>query len=259
MDFSLDRFRLDGKVAIVTGVGGKGNSIGRAYAIGLARAGASVVLANRTEVGAMAVAEEIEAEGGRAIGIHVDVTDEASTLAMAQAAVTAFGGIDILVNNAALMTELTHQPVDTTSLEEWDRILAVNLTGPLLCTRAVVPTMRRRGGGRIVNMSSAGAYPATTLYGVSKIALVGLTTTIAKQLGRDNITCNAIAPGNIRTGGSNVTDDSPFVRHLETIVATRARGNPDELVGALLMLCSPAGDFITGQVIHIDGGWVMRP
>ena len=259
MDFSLDRFRLGGKVAIVTGVGGKGHSIGRAFSIGLARAGASVVLANRTQAGAIAVADEITAEGGKAIGIHVDVTDEASTLAMVEAAKEAFGGVDILVNNAALMTELTHQPVDTASLEEWDRILAVNLTGPLLCTRAVVPTMRERGGGRIVNMSSAGAYPATTLYGVSKIALVGLTTTIAKQLGKDNITCNAISPGNITTGASNMADDSPFIRFLQSIVALRARGTPDELVGALLMLCSSAGDFITGQTIHIDGGWIMRP
>jgi NAD(P)-dependent dehydrogenase (short-subunit alcohol dehydrogenase family) len=259
--FTLDQFRLDGKVAIVTGAGGRGNSIGRAYALGLANAGASVVVADLNGDGANAVADEIKAGGGKGIGVRVDVADQQSTLAMAKAARDAFGGVDILVNNAALMAELGYDSVETVSVEQWNRILSVNLTGALLCIQAVTPMMRERGGGRIVNQTSGGAFPAVSIYGIGKIALVGLTTTTAKNLGRDNITCNAIAPGNVMSdaGKQLVPDDSPFLQLLSALCATRPRGEPDELVGALLLLCSEAGGWITGQTIHIDGGWVMRP
>jgi NAD(P)-dependent dehydrogenase (short-subunit alcohol dehydrogenase family) len=261
MAFSIDQFRLDGKVAIVTGAGGRGNSIGRAYAVGLANAGASVVVADLNEDGAKAVADEINASGGKAIGVKVDVADEASTLAMAEAAKAAFGGIDILVNNAALMVDISYDNCETISLENWNKAFAVNLNGALLCSRAVIPSMRTRGGGRIVNQTSGGAFPAIGLYGISKLALVGLTTTLAKQLGKDKINVNAIAPGNVTSDAGKllVPDDSPFIKFLEMTVASRARGEPDELVGPLLLLCSPAGDWITGQTLHVDGGWVMRP
>ncbi len=261
MAFTLDQYRLDGKVAIVTGAGGRGNSIGRAYALGLANAGASVVVADLNQEGANAVADEIKAAGGQAIGVKVDVADEASTKAMAAAAIEAFGGIDILVNNAALMVDVSYDSIETVSLEAWNKAFAVNLTGALLCARAAAPSMRERGGGRIVNQTSGGAFPATSLYGISKLALVGLTTSLAKQWGKDGITCNAIAPGNVKSDAGKllVPDDSPFIQFLQATCATRPRGEPDELVGALLLLCSPAGEWITGQTIHIDGGWVMRP
>ena len=121
--------------------------------------------------------------------------------------------------------------------------------------------MRARGGGRIINQSSGGAFPSTSLYGITKIALVGLTTSLAKQWGKDGITCNAIAPGNVKSDAGKilVPDDSPFIKFLEMACATRPRGEPDELIGAAILLCSQAGAWITGQVIHIDGGWVMRP
>jgi NAD(P)-dependent dehydrogenase (short-subunit alcohol dehydrogenase family) len=261
MTFTLDQFRLDGKVAIVTGAGGRGNSIGRAYAIGLANAGAAVVVADLNGDGANAVAEEINSTGGKAIGVRVDVADEQSTLAMAAAAREAFGGVDVLVNNAALMVDISYDNCETVSLDAWNKAFAVNLSGALLCSRAVVPSMRERGGGRIVNQTSGGAFPATGLYGISKLALVGLTTTLAKQFGKDNITCNAIAPGNVMSdaGKMLVPDDSPFIQFLQMTVATRPRGEPDELVGTLLLLCSDAGAWITGQTIHVDGGWIMRP
>jgi NAD(P)-dependent dehydrogenase (short-subunit alcohol dehydrogenase family) len=261
MAFSLDQFRLDGKVAVVTGAGGRGNSIGRAYAQGFAGAGASVVVADLNEAGAQAVAEEIRAAGGQAMAVGVDVSDEASTLAMAEAARQAFGGIDILINNAALMVDVSYDAIDTVAIEAWNKAFAVNLNGALLCARAVAPSMRERGGGRIVNQTSGGAFPATSLYGITKLALVGLTTSLAKQWGKDNITCNAIAPGNVKSdaGKMLVPDDSPFIHFLEMTCATRPRGEPDELVGAAVLLCSDAGAWITGQVIHIDGGWVMRP
>lgn len=261
MAFSIDQFRLDGKVAIVTGAGGRGNSIGRAYAFGLAKAGAAVVVADINEAGAKAVADEITATGAKAIGVRVDITDPASAQAMVEAARSAFGGVDILVNNAALMAELGHQSIATVSIEDWNRTLNVNLTGALICCQAAIPAMRERGGGRIVNQTSGGAFPAIGVYGIGKLALVGLTTTLAKTLGKEGITANAIAPGNVKSdaGKQLVPDDSPFLQFLKMTVASRPQGEPDELVGALLLLCSEAGAWITGQTLHVDGGWVMRP
>jgi NAD(P)-dependent dehydrogenase (short-subunit alcohol dehydrogenase family) len=259
--FSIDQYRLDGKVAVVTGAGGRGNSIGRAYALGLAGAGASVVVADLNADGAKAVADEIVAAGGKAAPVQVDVSDEASTRAMAQAAVDAFGGIDILVNNAALMVDISYDDLEAIDMAAWHKAFAVNLDGALLCARACVPSMRERGGGRIVNQTSGGAFPATGLYGITKLALVGLTTSLAKRYGKEGITCNAIAPGNVTSdaGKMLVPDDSPFIQFLNMTVASRPRGEPDELVGTLLLLCSDAGAWITGQTIHVDGGWILRP
>jgi NAD(P)-dependent dehydrogenase (short-subunit alcohol dehydrogenase family) len=259
--FSIDQYRVDGKVAVVTGAGGRGNSIGRAYALGLGAAGAAVVVADINGEGARAVADEIVAAGGKAIGVAVDITDPAAVKAMAQSAIDAFGGVDILVNNAALMVELGYQPATEVPIEDWKRLMDVNVTGALNCCQAIVPLMRQRGGGKIVNQLSGGAFPAQSLYGVSKIALLGLTTTLARQLGREKINVNAIAPGNVMSDAGKLLtpDDSPFIKLLEATVAMRVRGQPDDLVGALLLLCSEAGSWITGQTLHVDGGWVLRP
>jgi NAD(P)-dependent dehydrogenase (short-subunit alcohol dehydrogenase family) len=256
-----ERFSLAGKVAVVTGAGGRGNSIGRAYALALAEAGAAVVVADINEEGAARVAGEITAAGGKAIAAGVDITDRASVDRMAARATEAFGGVDILVNNAALMAELSYTPAIAVSVEEWNKVLAVNLTGALNCAQAVVGSMRARGGGKIVNQVSAGAYPAASVYGVSKIALVGLTTTLARELGGDGITVNAIAPGiTMSDAGKSLTpEDSPFVKSVQAQAVIRVRGTPDDLVGALLLLCSPAGDWMSGQVLHVDGGFVVRP
>jgi NAD(P)-dependent dehydrogenase (short-subunit alcohol dehydrogenase family) len=261
MTFSIDQFRLDGKVAVVTGAGGRGNSIGRAYAMGLAKAGAAVVVADLNTDGAKAVADEILSAGGKAIAVGVDITKPDSVAKMAKAGTDAFGGVDILVNNAALMAELGYLPAVDIPIEQWNRIMDVNVTGALNCVQALVPAMRARGGGKIINQVSGGAFPALSIYGVSKLALVGLTTTLARQLGREKINVNAIAPGNTMSdAGKLITpDDSPFIKLLEATVAMRVRGQPDELVGSLLLLCSAAGDWITGQVLHVDGGWVLRP
>ncbi len=261
MTFSVEQFQLHDKVAVVTGAGGRGNSIGRAYAMGLAAAGAAVVVADLNAEGAAAVAEEITAAGGRALAVGVDITQPESVKAMAAAAKDAFGGVDILVNNAALMVELGSASAVDVPIQEWNRIMDVNVTGALNCVQAIVPLMRERGGGKIVNQSSGGAFPAQSLYGISKLALVGLTTTLARQLGPEKINVNAIAPGNTTSdAGKTLTpDDSPFIQFLQASVAMRVRGAPEELVGTLLLLCSQAGDWITGQVINVDGGWVLRP
>lgn len=261
MSFSVEQFQLAGKVAVVTGAGGRGNSIGRAYAMGLAAAGAAVVVADLNAEGAGKVCEEILAVGGKAVAVGVDITQPDSVAAMAHAALEAFGGVDILVNNAALMAELAHSNAADIALDEWNQIMDVNVTGALNCVQAIVPLMRNRGGGKIVNQVSGGAFPAISVYGISKLALTGLTTTLAKQLGRENINVNAIAPGNTTSDAGKLLtpDDSPFIKFLEASVAMRVRGTPDELVGTLLLLCSQAGDWITGQVMHVDGGWVLRP
>jgi NAD(P)-dependent dehydrogenase (short-subunit alcohol dehydrogenase family) len=258
MTFSLDQFSLAGKVAIVTGAGGRPNSIGEAYCTGLAAAGASIVAADLKAEGAESVAAKVRDAGGKAIGVGVDITKPDSVAAMVAAAREAFGGVDILVNNAALMVELG-EPASTISIENWNTAMAVNVTGALICAQAVAPLMRERGGGRIVNQVSGGAYPAASVYGISKIALVGLTTTLARELGSSNIAVNAIAPGVTASsaGASLVPPDSPFLAMVQA--ALRAQGQPDELVGPLLLLCSPAGSWITGQVLHVDGGWILRP
>ncbi len=261
MTFSNDQFLLTGKTAIVTGAGGRGKSIGRAYALGVAQAGASVLVADLNEAGAQSVADEITAAGGKAMAVRVDIADRASVDAMVAAAIKAFGGIDILVNNAALMVELAYDALATTPLETWNRVLQVNLTGAFNCVQATVPSMRARGGGRIVNQLSGGAYPPKTLYGISKLALAGLTTALAHELGRDGISVNAIAPGNTNSdaGRSLTPPESPFRKLLDMTVAQRVLGEPDELVGALILLCSPAGSWITGQTLHVDGGWITQP
>jgi NAD(P)-dependent dehydrogenase (short-subunit alcohol dehydrogenase family) len=235
MTFSIDQYRLDGKVAVVTGAGGRGNSIGRAYALGLAQAGAAVVVADLNAEGAKAVADEIVAAGGKAIAAQVDIADAAAVKRMAAEAKATFGGVDILVNNAALMVELGYQQAVDVPIEDWNKLVAVNVTGALNCVQA--------------------------LYGVSKLALLGLTTTLARQLGREKINVNAIAPGNVMSDAGKLLtpDGSPFIQLLEATVAMRVRGQPDELVGPLLLLCSQAGDWITGQTLHVDGGWVLRP
>lgn len=260
-DFSNAEFDLTGKVAIVTGAGGRGNSIGRAYAFALANAGASVVVADLNGEGAKRVADEISAAGGTAIPVQADIADAASASAMAQAAIDAFGGIDILVNNAALMVEIA----DGTGLLDidraaFDRAIGVNTWGAINCIKAVVPSMTARGGGAIVNQESAGAYPATGLYGVTKIALHGVTTALAAELGPRKIRVNSIAPGMTKTdaGLALTPDDSPWVKGIEARCAIQGRDTPDALCGALMLLVSGAGRWMTGQVLNVDGGWVMR-
>jgi NAD(P)-dependent dehydrogenase (short-subunit alcohol dehydrogenase family) len=262
MAFSADRdFSLKGKVAVVTGAGGRGNSIGRAYAIGLAGAGARLIVADLNAAGAEAVAQELREAGADAVACGVDIADAGSVAAMVETARKAFGGVDILVNNAAMMADMHFGSAIDYPIADWNRIFAVNLTGALNCCQAVVPSMRERGGGKIVNQVSGGAFPANSVYGVTKLALVGLTTTLASELGRDNINVNAIAPGNTMSDAGRMLTpaDSAFRKMLEMTVTKRIEGQPDDLVGPLLLLCSQAGDWIHGQVLHVDGGWILRP
>jgi NAD(P)-dependent dehydrogenase (short-subunit alcohol dehydrogenase family) len=254
---AADRFDLSAKVAVITGGAG---GIGAVYASALCEAGAAVVVADLDGAAATAVADGLTADGHRAIGVALDVRSAESARAMAAAAVEAFGGIDILVNNAAIMTDLPPYGLANMPVDQWDRVLDVNLRGPLLCTQAVVPSMEARGGGRIVNGLSAGAFMPGGIYGVSKYALHGLTVNLASELGRRGINVNAIAPGLVdnESGYASLPKDSPFRDALAAVIPGKTSGPPDDLVGALLLLCSRAGDWINGQTILVDGGWIAR-
>jgi NAD(P)-dependent dehydrogenase (short-subunit alcohol dehydrogenase family) len=207
------------------------------------------------------VADAIGADGGTAIAVAVDITDDASVSALARRAVSELGGIDILVNNAALMTELVG---GGSALQfpsaMWDQAFAVNVKGAWNCARATVPEMVKRGGGSIVNQSSIGALPAESVYGITKVAMIGLTTTLARELGPANINVNCIAPGLTQSvaGKALTGDDSPYYQAMKTRAALHVRGEPTELCGALLLFVSPAGSWITGQVMVVDGGIVMH-
>lgn len=245
-------------MAIVTG-GARG--IGRAYAQGLASAGASVVIADLREDDGRAATSAIVRDGGRARFVATDVTSVDSTVALASAAADAFGGIDILVNNAAVFASLRRSPLTELPVERWMQVMHVNVTGAWLCMRAAVPLMRERGGGTIVNQASIAAYGVhgggMLDYATSKAAIVGLTKSAAKELGADGIRVNAICPGGVATeaalelAGGDATLIERMAR--ETQLLEEVIG-PDDLVGPLLFLVSSASRFMTGQTIVVDGG-----
>jgi NAD(P)-dependent dehydrogenase (short-subunit alcohol dehydrogenase family) len=245
---------LSGSVAIVTGAGG---GIGRAYCRAFAGAGASVVVADIGEEGAKEVAAEIEASGTRALAARVDVSDEESVQSMAAATLERFGRIDVLVNNAALMAEIGPPDLMALSMETWARVFAVNTTGPLLCARAVVPAMRDQGYGKIINQVSGGAFKPSGVYGASKLALVSLTASLAYQLAPSGIRVNAIAPGYVNTEAGRAAA-SPESRLAIERTVPFPFGEPEDLCGALLFLASHASDWVTGQTLGVDGGWVPR-
>ena len=254
---SIELFDLTGKVAVITGGAG---GIGVVYAKALSEAGAAVVIADLDGDAAAATAKALADDGFRALGVRVDVTSADSARAMAAAAVEAFGGIDILINNAAIMTDLPRYGLSNMPTPDWDRVVNVNLRGPLLCTQAVLESMSTRGGGRIVNGLSAGAFMAGGIYSVTKFALHGLTVNLASELGGRGINVNAIAPGLVDNDSAYVSlpKDSPFREALYAGIPGKKSGPPEDLIGTLLLLCSKAGDWITGQTIVVDGGWITR-
>jgi NAD(P)-dependent dehydrogenase (short-subunit alcohol dehydrogenase family) len=245
---------LTEKVAVVTG-GAMG--IGRVLAEGLAAAGASVIIADleRSEE----AAGEIAASGARAIGVHTDVADEESTRAMAEMAQSTFGGVDILVNNAGIYSSLVPEPFEAQSVKEWRRVMDVNVIGTMLATRAVVPLMRARGGGRVINLSSGTPFkgvPFLLHYVASKGAVNAITKALAKELGDAGILVNGVAPGFTLSDGvrANPTQLEKLQQiSLEARVIKRDQV-PEDLVGAVLFLSGPGAGFITGQTIVVDGG-----
>jgi len=249
-----DAGRLAGKVVIVTGAG---QGIGRAFCHSFAREGASVVVTDVVADRADAVAAELRVSGGRAVGLAVDVTDVDDTLAMADVAVSTFGAIDVLINNAAIFTTLTRGPFESITKEQWDAVMAVNVRGVFLSCQAVAPQMRARSSGSIISISAGMVKHGRANYAhyvTSKAALIGLTRTLATELGNDGITVNTIMPGATQT---EVPRDSLNSRQIETLLARQAIhrwGTTDDIVGAALFLASDDARFITGQSIIVDGG-----
>jgi NAD(P)-dependent dehydrogenase (short-subunit alcohol dehydrogenase family) len=247
--------RLDSKVAIVTGAA---QGIGRVYAGTLAAEGALVVVADIKEELAHEVARDISAAGGRAMACQVDVADEQSVEAMVKFATESFGGLDCLVNNAALYEGLSRlDPLDI-SAEDWDRVMAVNQRGVFLCIKHAVSALRARGGGRIVNQSSIGAWMGAAMmhYSVAKAGVIALTRLFAQTLGADGITVNAIAPGQINTKATLDHLPAEASQAMIQMQSIKRIGTPEDLAGAVVFLCSDESAFITGQTLVIDGGFL---
>jgi NAD(P)-dependent dehydrogenase (short-subunit alcohol dehydrogenase family) len=245
-----------GKVAIVTGAAG---GIGQTYAESLAASGASVIVADLDEAKAAEVAEGIVASGGTALAIKVDVSDHDSARAMAALADEHFGGIDFLVNNAAIFGGMQ---IDSLLNVDWDyltRFLSVNLLGALVCTRACYRSMRKRGGGSIVNQSSTAAYVYSGFYGLSKAGINSMTAQLAAEVGGMNIRVNAIAPGPIDTEAARATVPQVFIDQIVSALALKRQGTPADLVGMCQFLLSDEAAWVTGHVFNVDGGQVMRP
>ena len=246
--------RLDGKVAIVTG---GAHGIGAAFAKGLAEQGAKVVIAARSDCSA--ILKEIKAGGGEAMSCQIDVNDNVSLNAMVAQVEAQYGPIEILINNAAVFSTLSLKPFTEISEEEWDEVMKVNVRGPFQCTKAVVPSMRRNGRGKIINISSGTALrgaPMFCHYVSSKSAIIGQTRAIATELGNDNILVNCMIVGLTESDG---------VKNNETMLNAAKQGTlaariikramlPDDLLGTLYFLSSEDSDFLTGQCINIDGG-----
>jgi 3-oxoacyl-[acyl-carrier protein] reductase len=241
---------LDGKVAIVTGAG---RNIGRAIALALAESGASVVVnvrSNRAE--ADAVAHEIEAAGAKAL-VHIgDVANASSVQAMADAAMKAFGRIDILVNNAALRRE---KPFADMSYAEWREIMDVTLDGTFHCVKACLPALRQSGAGTIVNIGGLSAHTGARDRAhvvTAKAGIVGFTRALAHDLAADGITVNCVVPGLI--GTPRPKDEPEPAHHLTHQTITGARGRPEDVAAAVLFLCGPGARYVNGQAIHANGG-----
>ncbi len=249
-------FDFTGKVAIVTGSAG---GIGQAYAEALAGAGASVVVADIDDGRALGVAEGIRSAGGSAVGLAVDVADPASAEAMAAATVAEFGGIDFLVNNAAIFGGMKLDLLLTVDWEYLNRFLAVNMLGALNCVRACYPAMKERGGGAVVNQSSTAAYLYAGFYGLAKAGVNSITQQLAHELGGSNIRTNAIAPGPTDTEASRTVVPDAFMQPILAGLALKRMGQPSDLVGMCLFLLSDEASWITGHVFNVDGGQVVRP
>jgi len=249
-------YDFSGKVAIVTGAG---RGIGRAYAEGLAAAGASVLVADIDEEGARSVTQAITASGGIATAARVDVADRGSAQSMVEAATGRFGGLDFLVNNAAIFGGMKLDMLLTVDWEYLERFMAVNMTGALVCTRAAYKAMAARGGGAVVNQSSTAAYLYGGYYGWAKAGVNSLTQQLAHELGGMNIRVNAIAPGPTDTEAARSVVPEEYMTQLVGSLALKRQGQPEDLVGMCLFLLSDDARWVTGHIFNVDGGQVMRP
>jgi 3-oxoacyl-[acyl-carrier protein] reductase len=243
--------KLKDKVALVTGAG---SNLGKVYAMALASEGATVVIGDIDGDAARSAAQELIDTGARALGLEMDVGKDEHVEAAVQETLSQFGGVDILVNNAglargrwSLCSELGN--------DDWRQIFAVNVVSALVAARACRASMAQRGGGVIINQSSMAAYHQIGgAYAVSKLAISGLTVALASEFAGDNIRVNGIAPGMM-----NGRLPQEIVDRMVAQQSVRRRGEPEDLVGALLFLCTDASSFVTGQTLIVDGGVASRP
>jgi NAD(P)-dependent dehydrogenase (short-subunit alcohol dehydrogenase family) len=252
-----DRFDVSDQIVIITGAG---QGLGREYALAFAEAGAIPVLADINGANVARVAAEIEAAGGRALAVETDVADSGSVEAMVAAALDAHGRVDVLVNNAAVFATIPRCPFDEIPLDEWDRVIRVNITGSYLCARAVAPTMRAAGRGRIINVSSGTVpqgVPGFLHYVTSKSAIIGMTRVLARELGDHNINVNTLMPGYTTTEVDHASMDDDLHGFIQGKRLLKRPGVPDDLVGAVIFLASPASSFMSGQTLAVCGGEVM--
>jgi 3-oxoacyl-[acyl-carrier protein] reductase len=249
--------RLENKVAIITG---SARGMGRVFALRFAREGAKLTICDILDC--KPVADEIKAIGGEVLALKIDVTNEKDTAEMAKKTVERFGRIDILVNNAAIIGSIETKdfvkPVDAIVSADWDKILAVNIKGVFLCAKAVIPYMKKQGGGKIVNMASTVAFsglPQFIHYTTSKGGVVTLTRGLATALGEFNINVNAVAPGLIMTEAMRASYSPEFYQEL---VATKQlihkSVEPEDIANAVLFLASDEADKITGQTLAVNAG-----
>ena len=249
----MSAIRLPGMRVIVTGAAG---GLGRGFAQAFAAAGAEVIAADIRFEEAEQTARQIVASGGRAHAAAVDVASEPSTLALAQFALERMGGVDALVNNAAIYAGLGRRGFEAIPADEWERVMRVNVTGVWMMSKAVAPIMRRSGIGAIINISSATVMSGSPMwlhYVSSKGAVIAMTRALARELGDDGITVNVIAPGFTLTEASLGLMENAAEYGIARGALKRAAGT-DDMVGAALFFASPAAAFITGQTLIVDGG-----
>lgn len=250
---------LTGKTAVVTGAG---QGIGATFALRLAAEGASVVAADIASCAA--TVEAIRQQGGHAIDVTTDVTDAKAVARLMQHAVSTYGRLDILINNAAVSSTLELKPIQEISSEEWTRVMEVNVRGVFECIKAAVPQMRAQDYGKIVNIGSGtflkGA-PLLPHYVASKGAVVGLTRSFARELGSYGIRVNCISPGLVMTDAMREHSFMGSAAVMQGQIESRAVKReqvPDDLAGAMIFLSSPQSDFISGQTLVVDGGSFMH-
>ncbi|AWK71000.1 short-chain dehydrogenase [Rhodococcus oxybenzonivorans] len=247
--------RFDGKTAIVTGAA---QGIGERYARALATEGANVVVADLNAELGETVAKQITSDGGTAVFKDVDVSDEESAKQLAEFTVEKFGGIDYLVNNAAIYGGMKLDLLITVPWDYYKKFMSVNFDGALNVTRAVWPHMNNGGGGSIVNQSSTAAWLYSGFYGLAKVGINGLTQQLAHEVGGMSIRVNAIAPGPIDTEATRTVTPGNMVADMVKTLPLKRMGTPEDLVGACLFLLSDEASWITGQIFNVDGGQIFR-